>query len=281
MALDELPSRELSVFVVLNAWRSAATLRRFQENQPKVPCVVLLTGTDIFPNIAAHPEALESLRRATAIVSWHREIELPAEFHAKWQVIPKSVPDAPPWLATPGDSRRVMVLAHLRRVKDPFCAAQALTQLPKTSHISVELVGQEREDGFAEQAKAWERRTPHFAWLGGIDRAAIWEKLRTTWLTINSSELEGGANAVLESVAIGVPVLASAISGNYGLLGRDYAGYFPAGNPTALAALLTHCETDPTFYETLRQQILALRTKLSAATEQSGWKDLVKRLAGG
>jgi hypothetical protein len=42
-------------------------------------------------------------------------------------------------------------------------------------------------------------------------------------------------------VASGTPVLASHIDGNIGMLGDDYAGYFPWNNEAALAALLVVC----------------------------------------
>ena len=41
-------------------------------------------------------------------------------------------------------------------------------------------------------------------------------------------------NVVIEAIRSGVPVIASAIDGNVGLLGDGYAGYFPAGDADAL-----------------------------------------------
>jgi hypothetical protein len=40
----------------------------------------------------------------------------------------------------------------------------------------------------------------------------------------------GGANVVCEALRIGVPVLASRISGNVGFARRGYAGYFKVGD---------------------------------------------------
>jgi glycosyltransferase involved in cell wall biosynthesis len=42
--------------------------------------------------------------------------------------------------------------------------------------------------------------------------------------------MEGGANVVIEAVRSGVPVLASRIDGNVGLLGAGYDGFFPVGD---------------------------------------------------
>jgi hypothetical protein len=36
--------------------------------------------------------------------------------------------------------------------------------------------------------------------------------------------MEGGAHVIMEAICSGVPVLASRIAGNIGMLGEDYAG---------------------------------------------------------
>ena len=79
-----------------------------------------------------------------------------------------------------------------------------------------------------------------------------------------SSRLEGGANVVCEALRIGVPILASRIPGNVGLLGESYAGYFPVGDARALARLL---DNDKSFYEKLKRQIAPLRTLVSPRSE--------------
>jgi glycosyltransferase involved in cell wall biosynthesis len=78
-----------------------------------------------------------------------------------------------------------------------------------------------------------------------------------------SSRMEGGANVVIEAVTSQVPVLASAIPGNIGLLGRDYAGYFPAGDAGALARLIAQARDDAQFLALLARQC-AIRAPLFA-----------------
>jgi glycosyltransferase involved in cell wall biosynthesis len=63
----------------------------------------------------------------------------------------------------------------------------------------------------------------------------------------------------MEAVAGGTPVLASRIDGNVGMLGADYAGYFPWGDALALAAWLLRC------HDSSRTQ----RARLT------GWRDLL------
>jgi glycosyltransferase involved in cell wall biosynthesis len=56
--------------------------------------------------------------------------------------------------------------------------------------------------------------------------------------------MEGGAHVLMEAVCSGTPVLASRVDGNVGMLGADYAGYFPWGDAAALAGLLARCRDE-------------------------------------
>jgi glycosyltransferase involved in cell wall biosynthesis len=82
-----------------------------------------------------------------------------------------------------------------------------------------------------------------------------------------SSRMEGGANVVCEALRIGVPVLASRISGNVGLLGAGYAGYFPCGDERALARAIEKL-ADRTFYSVLKKQIARLRPQVAPSAER-------------
>ena len=82
-----------------------------------------------------------------------------------------------------------------------------------------------------------------------------------------SSRMEGGANVVCEALRIGVPVLASRIAGNVGLLGERYAGYFPVGDERSLARLLDRASTEPRFYMELKRQVASLRPQVDPKSE--------------
>jgi glycosyltransferase involved in cell wall biosynthesis len=66
--------------------------------------------------------------------------------------------------------------------------------------------------------------------------------------------MEGGAHVLMEAVCSGVPVIASRISGNVGMLGEDYAGLFPVGDAKALADMLVRFRHDPEFEQQLKMQ---------------------------
>ena len=82
------------------------------------------------------------------------------------------------------------------------------------------------------------------------------------------SRIEGGANVVIEAVRSGVPVLASRIDGNVGLLGGDYDGYFAAGDAAALAALVRRFRADAAFAQQLRAQCAAREPLFRPAAER-------------
>jgi glycosyltransferase involved in cell wall biosynthesis len=93
-----------------------------------------------------------------------------------------------------------------------------------------------------------------------------------------ASHMEGGANVIIEAVTSGVPVLASHIDGNIGMLGHDYAGYFPPGDAAALAGLIDRSAVDPAFASLLRRQCAARAPLFTPSAEQAALRDLVDNL---
>lgn len=93
-----------------------------------------------------------------------------------------------------------------------------------------------------------------------------------------SSRMEGGAHVVSEAIAAGVPVLASKIPGNLGLLGKKYLGYFPVGNEKALARLMNRAETDQLFYKKLQDQVKQLRKLIRPSQEKAAIQKLISKL---
>ena len=93
-----------------------------------------------------------------------------------------------------------------------------------------------------------------------------------------ASIMEGGANVIIEAVTSGVPVLASHIEGNIGMLGKDYAGFFPVGDAATLAQLIERCAQDRAFDALLRRQCAQRAPRFAPAAEQAGLADLVANL---
>lgn len=74
---------------------------------------------------------------------------------------------------------------------------------------------------------------------------------------------------------LGVPVIASRISGLIGTLGDDYPGYFAPQDTKALAEQLSRAETDQTFYQDLTTRCNEATQLLTPEREQQGWEDLL------
>jgi glycosyltransferase involved in cell wall biosynthesis len=177
------------------------------------------------------------------------------------------------------DGFTVAQLAHLRPVKDPLLPADAVRLLPESSSVRVLHAGAVIDPGLGERAAAENRANPRFTWLGALPPARARRLLASSRALVHPSRHEGGANVVSEALAMGVPVLATRIPGTVGILGRDYPGYFPVGDPAALASLLTAVEGDTGLYDELSRRCAALRLLTSPARERASWQSLLAELA--
>jgi len=95
---------------------------------------------------------------------------------------------------------------------------------------------------------------------------------------IISSIMEGGAHVVSEAIAIGIPVIASDIPGNRGLLGNSYPAYYPVGDQVALSKLLTKVETNQAFYQKISEAITGRQKVTKPELEQESIHKLIKSL---
>lgn len=134
------------------------------------------------------------------------------------------------------------------------------------------------DEATADEARAEAARNPRYTWVGEFHRDEARRRLQRCRLMVISSREEGGANVVGEAIVDGVPILASHIDGNVGLLGDDYPGYFPVGDDEQLARLLRRAETDAGFYAALQAACEARRPLFDRAAEQQALADLLAEL---
>jgi putative glycosyltransferase (TIGR04348 family) len=240
--------------IALHARRSAAAIARMREAQPGLPIAVVLTGTDVYRDIAYDEAALHSLECATRLVVLQADAldRLDAEHRAKARVILQS---ATRRRARPS-VRHVDLVAvgHLREEKDPATLMAAARRLPAGTRIRILHIGGALEPAFAELARATMAGCPHYRWLGGLPRETTRRRIARAHALVHMSRMEGGAQAIIEAVCSGVPVLASRVGGNVGLLGEDYGGYFPVGDDAALAGLMERLAAQPAFRAALAAQ---------------------------
>jgi glycosyltransferase involved in cell wall biosynthesis len=172
----------------------------------------------------------------------------------------------------------VCVLGHLRAVKDPMLAAEAVRTLPAGSQLHVVQAGGVLEAEYAGRATRERATNPRYEWLGELPRAEAVRTLAGCRLLAMTSKSEGGPSAVSEAVACGVPVVSTPTSGVVGVLGEDYPGYFPVGDAAALRELLLRCERDATFLGELRAACDRVRPLVEPAAERSAWLGLLTEL---
>jgi putative glycosyltransferase (TIGR04348 family) len=264
--------------IALHAWRSAAAIRRYREASPDGPLIVALGGTDINTYLKTDPQTtLASMKMADALVCLHDLVadELPLEFRQKLTVIRQS---AQPLPRPRQPSRRffdICVIGHLRTEKDPFRAALAARLLPPESRVRVLHYGKAHSPKWALQAEAEMRINPRYRWKGEVSAGQVRQAFLRTHLMVISSLQEGGANVVSEALVAGVPIIASDIPGNIGLLGRDFGGYFRVGDEASLAERIRRAEIDERFMESLERQGRALAPMFTQAQELSAWQKLL------
>jgi putative glycosyltransferase (TIGR04348 family) len=263
------PRTEL--LLALHARRSYDSIRAFAQRHPGRPLVLALTGTDVYRDIHVSDLAQASLRMATRFIVLQPKAkeELPPRLRRRVHVVVQS--SATRLRQRPVRRHfRVCVVGHLREEKDPLRALDALRHLdPDAMDIEVLQIGGALDKALAVRARAAMRREPRYHWLGAVSHASALRWLASSHLMVISSRMEGGANVVSEAIRIGVPVLASRISGNVGLLGATYPAYFPLGDDRALARLILHAASDSAFYAELKRRVRLLRPRVSPSSEQA------------
>ena len=281
---SDVPGRQEGpdLLVAIHAWRSAASIAAFRGRHPSRPLIVLMSGTDIYRYRHSHPEeTAASMAAADRLVGLHDLVadDLPPRFRAKLRIINQS---ALPLRAPRSPSRRtfdVCVVGHLREEKDPFRAAYAARLAPDASRLRVVHLGKPHDAAHARRARAEMARNPRYVWRGEVPRWQVRRIFARCHAMVISSIMEGGANVVSEAVVAGVPVIASDIPGNAGLLGPDHPARYPAGDTGALAALLHRAETERGFLDAVRAHGDARRDRFSPERERAAWAALLGELA--
>ncbi len=268
------------MLIALHARRSAGAVAAFARACPDRPCVVVLTGTDLYRDIGVSPEAQASLEHASALVLLQSDglARLPPALRAKAHVIYQSAPTMRP--ASHGERRRhydICMIGHLRAEKDPytFMRASTLVTSPKVRLLHI---GGALESSLGQAARATEAVNERYHWLGNLPHSATRQRLARSHAMAICSLMEGGANVIIEAVTCGVPVLASDISGNRGMLGDDYAAYFPVGDAAALARLIERSVDDPDFYALIKGQCAARAALFAPETERASLLQLVDNI---
>jgi len=253
--VDHWQDQPADVLVALHARRSADSIQRWATSRPGHPLAVVLTGTDLYRDIHVDVQAQRSLALADRLIVLHeRAIEdLPAPYRAKAVVCFQSTPVRLPWVKTAQHLRCVMV-GHLREEKAPQTYFEAVRRLSGRHDILFDHIGAALDVALGDAARALQQDCARYRWLGALPHDAARRRIQRAHILVHTSRMEGGAHVVMEAVRSGTPVLATRISGNVGMLGADYAGYFEPGDSKELATLIERCRDEPAMLEGLSRQ---------------------------
>ena len=274
----EAAGRRFDLMIALHARRSADAVAAWK-GKPERALVLALTGTDLYRDIREDAAAQRSLVLADALVVLQAEglNELAPALRAKASVIHQSV--RPYARATPPSTYTLItVIGHLREEKDPLRAAHALAHLPAASRVRVVQLGGAMDEALAGEARRIANTDPRYRWLGELPHGEAMRWLARSHAMVISSRMEGGAHVVSEAISAGVPVLASHIAGNVGLLGRAYPGYFPVGDVAALWSLLSRCSSDANFLSRLNTACAGRAKLFLPETERASLCQMIREL---
>jgi len=267
---------EADLLIALHARRSADVVRQWREARPAAPLALVLTGTDLYRDLDHDPRARHSLECASRVVVLQEEAlrRLDAATRAKAVVIVQSARAL--HAARAADDADFVAVGHLRAEKDPETLLRAVRRLAaEGSAPRVDQVGAALDAALGEAARATAAACPAYRWRGALAHGAARRAIARAGALVHPSVMEGGANVVIEAVRSGVPVLASRIDGNVGLLGAGYDGFFPVGDSVALAALMRRFLADPAFAGALAAQCAAREALFLPAAERRAVRALV------
>lgn len=268
--------------IALHAWRSAESIARFHAEADGRRMAVVLTGTDLYGDFAGRPETSESLDHADRIVVLQDDAERSLEpaWRRKTDVIFQSA--APLARARkPAGRLDCVVVGHLREEKDPRTLFDAMRRLPKDAAIRVRHIGAPLDPALEEAARALERAEPRYRYAGALPHGLTRAAIKAAHLLVHPSVVEGGANVIVEAVAAGTAVLASRISGNVGMLGGDYPGFFAPRDAAGLAALLVRALDDARFRAALARACDGRKPLFQPRAEAAAVSRLAARLLAG
>jgi glycosyltransferase involved in cell wall biosynthesis len=232
----------------VNAERPHQWIKEFFFQSKKVPWVITLTGTDYntWCGVTAPPApALESLGQADALVVFHEDALqtvrkcLPA-VAGKIHIIAQGVTPA----VIVSDVQRVrqrygispetvlfLMVAGIRPVKNIAAALEAFSELEKRVETAVLLLaGPVIDKSEAERILKNGSRLQRFQYLGEMSPAQVRELMAAADVFLNTSLHEGMSGSVLEAMAAGLPVVASAVAGNCALVRDNENGLLFSGD---------------------------------------------------
>jgi putative glycosyltransferase (TIGR04348 family) len=265
--------------VALHARRSADSVERFHARAAGRRIAVVLTGTDLYKDLPGSVEAARTIDLADRIVVLQDDaLRLLSD---KWRGKAEVIFQSAERLATrpkPRDRLDCVVVGHLREEKDPLTLFRALAQLPPAAAIRVRHIGAPLDPQLGNAARALARKDPRYRYAGALPRGLTRAAIARAHCLVHPSVVEGGANVIVEAITAGTWVIASRISGNIGMLGADYPGFFEARDASGLAETLLRALEETRYRRELAAACAKRRALFSPRREALAVTKLVRTL---
>lgn len=268
-----------ALMIALHARRSAASVRAWRERRGGAPLLLVLTGTDLYRDIASDAAAQHSLQvaDALAVLNAHGPEALDGAARARCHVVLQSCP-ARRALPKPARHLRALMVGHLRSEKDPLTYLRAAARLAHRPDILLDHIGAALDLALGERAQAAAAAQPNYRWLGPQPHAQTRRRIQAAHVLVHASRMEGGAHVVIEALRSGTPVIASRIPGNLGLLGDDWPATFEVGDDAALATLLERARDEPAMLADLRRRAAERALLFAPEAEAEALRRVVRGL---
>ena len=267
------------VLIALHARRSYSSIAAWHAQRGAQGLCVVLTGTDLYRDIRNDNQAQESLELANTLIVLQPTglAELPVRLRNKAQVLFQSTTTRRTLPKTTRHLRAVMV-GHLRPEKSPQTFFEVAALLSERHDIELRHIGGEQDQALAQQAHQTQARYSNYQFLGARSHEQTRRYIQRSHVLVHASVMEGGAHVVMEAICSGVPVLASRVAGNIGMLGDNYDGFFKVGDAHELAKLLIRLREDHLFSTQLAMQCAERAYLFEPARERSGLITIVQNL---
>ena len=272
---SEWHGERADAMVALHARRSAASIEAFAETRPGHLGVVL-TGTDLYRDLPDSREANRSLELADRLVVLQDDALrfIPSHARAKATVIFQSAATIAR-RAKPRGRLDCVAVGHLRAEKDPRTLFRAWSRIEPVKPIFMRHIGAPLDEALGREARQLARRDARYRFAGALPHGLVRAAIARAHVLVHPSIAEGGANVIVEAVTAGTPVIASRISGNVGMLGAEYPGYFDVGDASGLARRLVQALEERDYLRSLAAACRARRALFMPARERRAVRELV------
>jgi putative glycosyltransferase (TIGR04348 family) len=270
----------IDAMIALHARRSAESIAAFRRDCPAKPLIVTMTGTDLYRDLAESEAAQRSLELADALIVLQEDAvrHVPLAHRRKTHVVFQSAPALAP-AAKADDRVNIVVVGHLREEKNPetiFKLVERLATLSLPVHITH--IGAPLDAAIAAQARQLSEQHRFYHWAAALPHGLTRAAIKRAHLLVHPSRMEGGANVIVEAITSGTAVLASRMSGNVGMLGEQYSGYFEVDDQAGLLSLIQRYLRDANYRARLNTQCQARRSLFLPETERATMINIVNAL---